>query len=82
MVGGGVSANSRLREKFFKNARARGVEIIFPELSLCEDNAVMIAALGQAMAAGRVKRMSGRAQRLKSLAFRAYSDFYDAGGVK
>ncbi|MCA8972247.1 MAG: tRNA (adenosine(37)-N6)-threonylcarbamoyltransferase complex transferase subunit TsaD [Planctomycetes bacterium] len=43
-IGGGVARNRRLREKL---AQALGdVELIFPELDYCSDNAAMIAGLG------------------------------------
>lgn len=47
-VTGGVSANSRLREAFQDACRKKGVEVFFPELSLCTDNGAMIAAAGYA----------------------------------
>lgn len=46
LLGGGVVANSRLREKFEKKAKDEGWEIFIPPLSLCTDNAAMIASLG------------------------------------
>ena len=49
VVGGGVSANSRLRGLFKDRAVKAGVKVVFPELSLCQDNAAMIAALGAAL---------------------------------
>ena len=45
-VTGGVSANSRLREAFLVACQRRGVDVFFPKLSLCTDNAAMIAAAG------------------------------------
>jgi N6-L-threonylcarbamoyladenine synthase len=42
VIVGGVAANSRLREKF--QAHAKKCEVHFPHLSLCTDNAAMIAA--------------------------------------
>ena len=47
-VTGGVSANRRLREAFLAAAQRNGMEVFFPELSLCTDNAAMIAAAGYA----------------------------------
>jgi N6-L-threonylcarbamoyladenine synthase len=47
-VTGGVSANSRLRKVFQNVCRKRNIEVFFPELSLCTDNAAMIAAAGYA----------------------------------
>jgi len=35
-----------LREQLVKAARQRGVEVYFPELSLCTDNGAMIAFAG------------------------------------
>jgi len=75
VVGGGVSANNRLRDKFMQSSQKNGLEIIFPEQSLCVDNAVMVAALGQAMFAARSKTAGSRTQRKRSLGFKAYSDF-------
>jgi N6-L-threonylcarbamoyladenine synthase len=45
-VTGGVSANSRLREAFQEAGRSNGLEVFSPSLSLCTDNAAMIAAAG------------------------------------
>jgi len=47
-VTGGVSANSRLREVFLYTCRRHGINVFFPKLSLCTDNAAMIAAAGYA----------------------------------
>jgi N6-L-threonylcarbamoyladenine synthase len=46
VVGGGVVANSRLREKFHQAANSRGIECYFPSKELCMDNAAMVAGLG------------------------------------
>jgi len=43
-LAGGVSANSYIREKFKNLGKELGAEIYFPELSLCTDNAAMIAS--------------------------------------
>jgi N6-L-threonylcarbamoyladenine synthase len=45
-VTGGVSANSRLRAAFQDACKKKGLEVFFPKLSLCTDNAAMIAAAG------------------------------------
>jgi N6-L-threonylcarbamoyladenine synthase len=47
-VTGGVSANSRLRQVFAETCKKQGIDVFFPELSLCTDNAAMIAAAGYA----------------------------------
>jgi len=47
-VTGGVSANRRLREVFLDICQQEGINVFFPELSLCTDNAAMIAAAGYA----------------------------------
>jgi N6-L-threonylcarbamoyladenine synthase len=47
-VTGGVSANSRLREVFSETCQQKGIEVFFPKLSLCTDNAAMVAAAGYA----------------------------------
>jgi N6-L-threonylcarbamoyladenine synthase len=47
-VTGGVSANSRLREVFMDTCQPREIQVFFPQLSLCTDNAAMIAAAGYA----------------------------------
>ncbi|MBU4149729.1 MAG: tRNA (adenosine(37)-N6)-threonylcarbamoyltransferase complex transferase subunit TsaD, partial [Candidatus Omnitrophica bacterium] len=45
VVGGGVSANSRLREMFAFEASAKNISVNFPPVELCSDNAAMIAGL-------------------------------------
>jgi N6-L-threonylcarbamoyladenine synthase len=47
-VTGGVSANSRLREVFSETCQQKGIAVYFPKLSLCTDNAAMVAAAGYA----------------------------------
>ena len=47
-VTGGVSANSRLRRAFEEVCKSKGYQVFFPALSLCTDNAAMIAAAGYA----------------------------------
>jgi N6-L-threonylcarbamoyladenine synthase len=54
LLGGGVVANSRLRELAAEKCAEHGIELRIPALSLCTDNGAMIAALGaQLMMAGR-----------------------------
>ena len=45
-LAGGVSANSYIRERFLEFGKKENVEIYFPELKLCTDNAAMIASAG------------------------------------
>jgi len=45
-VGGGVSANTVLRESLKQRADAFGVRAYFPKMSYCLDNAAMCAGLG------------------------------------
>lgn len=46
LVGGGVAANTALQERLRAAAAERGLRASFPPLSLCTDNAGMIAAAG------------------------------------
>jgi len=46
-VVGGVSANSRLRIRLIARAAETGIQLALPSLTLCTDNAAMIAAAGQ-----------------------------------
>lgn len=46
IISGGVAANSRLRERLLVEGRAAGLEVYWPPLELCTDNAAMIAAAG------------------------------------
>ena len=46
VVGGGVSANSRLRSLLAEEARPYGIEVLFPSMSLTIDNGAMIARRG------------------------------------
>jgi N6-L-threonylcarbamoyladenine synthase len=42
-VGGGVAANQRLRERLIELAAEEGIQLVIPPLSLCTDNAAMLA---------------------------------------
>ncbi|MEY2822641.1 MAG: hypothetical protein RLZZ485_277 [Actinomycetota bacterium] len=46
LIGGGVAANSRLREMAEDRAARAGLELRIPPASLCTDNGAMVAALG------------------------------------
>ncbi len=47
MISGGVSANSRLREKINEEARKINIKVICPEISYCMDNAAMIGFIAE-----------------------------------
>lgn len=46
VVAGGVGANRRLRERMRTMAEARGVQVFYPRIEFCTDNAAMIAMAG------------------------------------
>ena len=46
LLGGGVVANSRLRERMAQEAEGRGLRLLHPSPELCTDNAAMIASVG------------------------------------
>jgi N6-L-threonylcarbamoyladenine synthase len=46
IVAGGVAANSLLRVQMARRCREEGLRLVIPPLSLCTDNAAMIAAAG------------------------------------
>ena len=46
LLGGGVVANTRLRERMEKAGAEAGLRVWFPEMSLCTDNGAMIAVAG------------------------------------
>lgn len=48
VLGGGVAANSELRERTTKLAGEHGIRAVLPELASCTDNAAMIAYAGVA----------------------------------
>ncbi|MFI5505009.1 tRNA (adenosine(37)-N6)-threonylcarbamoyltransferase complex transferase subunit TsaD [Corynebacterium kutscheri] len=45
LLGGGVAANSRLRELAAKRCASKSFELLVPRFKLCTDNGVMIAAV-------------------------------------
>lgn len=46
LIGGGVAANSALRRRLQEQSGRYGVQVFFPPMALCLDNAAMIAGLG------------------------------------
>jgi N6-L-threonylcarbamoyladenine synthase len=46
LLGGGVAANSRLRQLTEQRCNAAGIRLTVPPLPLCTDNGAMVAALG------------------------------------
>jgi len=48
LLGGGVVANSRLRERLAAEGAAAGLRVLVPPLELCTDNGAMIACVGAA----------------------------------
>jgi N6-L-threonylcarbamoyladenine synthase len=46
LLGGGVVANSRLRERIVTEGERAGLRVLFPSMELCTDNAAMIACAG------------------------------------
>ena len=45
-LAGGVAANKYLRQKLLAEAKTHGIELIFPDLIYCTDNAAMIGCAG------------------------------------
>jgi N6-L-threonylcarbamoyladenine synthase len=48
LLGGGVVANTRLRDRLHDEGVRQGIRVLSPSLGLCTDNAAMIAVLGAA----------------------------------
>jgi N6-L-threonylcarbamoyladenine synthase len=46
VVGGGVAANRELRQQLQQAAQKHGLQVLFPPMSLCTDNAAMIGCAG------------------------------------
>jgi N6-L-threonylcarbamoyladenine synthase len=46
LLGGGVVANSRLRDRIQRAGEESGIRVLFPSLPLCTDNGAMIAVAG------------------------------------
>src|SRR5699024_1458357 len=54
LLGGGVAANSRLRELLTVRTAAAGIGLTIPPINLCTDNGAMVAALGAQLVAADV----------------------------
>lgn len=52
VIGGGVAANSRLRDLAGQRCAGAGIRLRMPRPGLCTDNGAMIAALGAKLASG------------------------------
>ncbi|MFO7900030.1 MAG: tRNA (adenosine(37)-N6)-threonylcarbamoyltransferase complex transferase subunit TsaD [Planctomycetota bacterium] len=58
VIGGGVAANTRLRDKLARAARHEAIELHVPEFRYCTDNAAMVAGLGEhLLRAGRTAEL-------------------------
>lgn len=53
VLGGGVSANTALRQRLLADAQRYGLEVVLPSFPLCTDNARMIAYRGATLLAAR-----------------------------
>ncbi|MFA4981161.1 MAG: tRNA (adenosine(37)-N6)-threonylcarbamoyltransferase complex transferase subunit TsaD [Candidatus Omnitrophota bacterium] len=49
VIGGGVAANKRLRQKLLIDSEHFGVKVYFPKMEYCVDNAAMVGVLGEAL---------------------------------
>lgn len=55
LLGGGVAANTRLRELLAERCAQHGISLVIPKFSLCTDNGAMVAALGARLVAEGTK---------------------------
>ncbi|MDX9689964.1 MAG: tRNA (adenosine(37)-N6)-threonylcarbamoyltransferase complex transferase subunit TsaD [Proteobacteria bacterium] len=63
VVGGGVAANTAIRERLTQTAASQGLSFLAPPVSLCTDNGVMIAWAGaERLALGLTDDLSFRAR--------------------
>lgn len=54
LLGGGVAANSRLRDLLTERTQAAGIGLTIPPINLCTDNGAMVAALGAQLVADNI----------------------------
>lgn len=54
LLGGGVAANSRLRDLLTERTQAAGIGLTIPPINLCTDNGAMVAALGAQLVADEI----------------------------
>ena len=59
VLAGGVSANSYIRKEFDEFSKEKNIEVLYPELKYCTDNAAMIAS------AGYFNFLEGKKRRIK-----------------
>jgi N6-L-threonylcarbamoyladenine synthase len=59
VVAGGVGANRELRARLTREAAAVGVQVYFPRLEFCTDNAAMIAVAGMYRLLAREQTLGG-----------------------
>ena len=71
LLAGGVSANSRLRERIDELCEKKGYKLYYPPLSLCTDNAAMIGAA----AAYKYARNEFSGYNLNAVAQLPFSDY-------
>lgn len=64
VVAGGVGANAALRERLAAAAGRRGVQVFYPRIEFCTDNAAMIAVAGMA----RLKSGAGETDAIRARA--------------
>ncbi len=80
LLGGGVVANTRLRERMAAAGEQEGLGVLFPSMPLCTDNAAMIACLGAARWA-RGERTVARHRRRSATKVECVSTVLVTGGA-